>query len=73
MLTLTQWNFAFDGSIHVIAYLNTDDVLLGYDFWGEDKRTKVVTRFFAQQVGPIAKEIFDDFPCPKGLQSQKIT
>lgn len=59
-----QWDFLFGGSLPVIAYLNTDDILIGYDFWGEDRRTKVVTRFFAHQVGPIVAEVFEDFPCP---------
>ena len=63
-----QWNLLFAGSIPVIAYLNdaTEPMLLGYDFWAPDERTKVVTRFFAQSAGEkIAEKVFADFPCPK--------
>ena len=64
-LTPQQWDFLFAGSIPVIVYLNTDAVLLGYDLWGEDERTKVVTRFFAQKVGSIEADVFKDFACAK--------
>ena len=37
--------------------------MVGYDFWGKERRTKVVTRFFNIAVGKMNEEVFIDFPC----------
>ena len=58
-----QWNLLYGDSIPVIAYLDQDNVFVGFDFWGAERRTKVVTRFFANSVGKIDAAVFEDFPC----------
>lgn len=50
--------------IPVTAYLDMNNTLMGYDFFGQERRTKVVTRFFAQSAGEkIAPEVFQAFDC----------
>ena len=51
------------GSIPAIVYLDTNNVLLGYDFWGAEQRTKAVTRFFNIIVGKMDNQVFESFPC----------
>ena len=60
-----QWNFLFADMIPVTVYLDdqTPPVVQGFDFWGTEERTKVVTRFFAHKSGEIGKEVFEDFEC----------
>lgn len=58
-----QWNFLYANSISVIAYLDRDNLLIGYDFWGAERRTKVLTRFFNTAVGKIDAKVFGNFPC----------
>ena len=50
------------------VYLDQGEPVLlkGYDFWGEDMRTKAVTRFFGHESAEIGKEVFENFPCEKG-------
>lgn len=38
-------------------------IVVGYDFWGPNNRTKVVTWFFAHQAGAIEGVVFEDFEC----------
>lgn len=59
----SQWNFLLGGSISVIAYLDADNLLIGFDLWGAERRTKVLTRFFNTVVGNIDAQAFEDFPC----------
>lgn len=58
-----QWDVLFGGSIPAIAYLDKDNVLLGYDFWGEERRTKAITRFFNIIVAKMDETVFENFPC----------
>lgn len=58
-----QWNVLFGGSIPAIVYLDTNNVLLGYDFWGAERRTKVITRFFNIVAGKMDEKVFENFPC----------
>jgi hypothetical protein len=53
----------FGGSIPAIAYLDKDNVMVGYDFWGEERRMKVITRFFNIVVGKMDEKAFENFPC----------
>ena len=39
-------------------YVDAHGVLAGYDFWGLDQRTYVITRFFDVVVGKIAADVF---------------
>ncbi|MCJ1472122.1 hypothetical protein MMC13_000769 [Lambiella insularis] len=58
-----SWNLLYGGSIPVVVYLNQKDLLVGFDFWGAERRTKVVNRFFNTAVSSIDGEVFDNFPC----------
>lgn len=58
-----SWNVLIGGSIPAIIYLDTKNVLLGYDFWGAERRTKVMTRFFNIVVGNMDEKVFKSFPC----------
>ena len=52
----------FQGVMSTRVLLDKDEVVQGYDLWGPDSRTYVVTRFFNIIVGEIDAEVFD-FPC----------
>ncbi|KEF63760.1 uncharacterized protein A1O9_01738, partial [Exophiala aquamarina CBS 119918] len=58
-----SWNLLVANSISVIVYLDVDNVLVGYDFWGAERRTKSLTRFFNTAVGKFDVKVFDNFPC----------
>lgn len=58
-----QWNLLYGGMIPVIAYLDQDNELVGFDFWGTERRTKVVNRFFNNVVGEVNVQVFENFPC----------
>lgn len=60
---LSKWNFIYGNRIPVIAYLDTENLLVGFDFWGADQRTKVMTRFFNTAIGSIDEAVFESFPC----------
>jgi hypothetical protein len=63
-LTLNaKWNVLFGGSIPAIIYLDANNILLGYDLWGAERRTKVTTRFFNIVVGKMDEKVFEKFPC----------
>ncbi|KAK5093303.1 hypothetical protein LTR70_005019 [Exophiala xenobiotica] len=59
-----SWNFLYGSSIPIIAYLDQENVVMGLDFWGAERRTKVVNRFFNNVVGEIDAKVFEEFPCP---------
>ncbi|KAK5087831.1 hypothetical protein LTR05_002046 [Lithohypha guttulata] len=58
------WNLLLADTISVIVYLDNGSIpiMQGYDFWGTDRRTKVVTRFWAHESANISSEVFVDFP-----------
>jgi hypothetical protein len=51
----------FQGAIPAKILLDKNDVIQGYDYWGTDQRTYVITRFFNIILGTIGSEVFD-FP-----------
>ena len=53
-----QWNILYGGSIPVTLYVSADNIIQGYDFWGLDRRTYVITRFFNIEVGQIGSDVF---------------
>jgi hypothetical protein len=63
----------YAGLIPVTVFLDEKQppVLVGYDFWGEELRTKAVTRFLGQESAKIGNEVFADFPCT-GRAEQKL-
>jgi len=58
-----KWNFLYGGSIPIIAYLDQENVFVGFDFWGAERRTKVMNRFFNTVVGNVDAKVFEEFPC----------
>ena len=60
---LTQKWHLLIGDISATVYLDTENNVKGYDFWGPVRRTKVVTRFFDIVAGKIDAKVFDNFPC----------
>jgi hypothetical protein len=56
-----QWHILFQGAIPAKILLDKNDVIQGYDYWGTDQRTYVITRFFNIILGTIGSEVFD-FP-----------
>jgi hypothetical protein len=56
-----QWNIMFQGTIPAKILLDKNDVVQGYDYWGTEARTYVITRFFNIILGKIGSEVFD-FP-----------
>ena len=53
-----QWNILYGGSIPVTVYVSEDNIVQGYDFWGLERRTYVITRFFNIDVGTIGSDVF---------------
>ena len=51
----------FQGSIPAKLLLNKNNILQGYDYWGTEQRTYVITRFFNIILGKIDAKVFD-FP-----------
>ncbi len=51
----------YQGMIPVKLLLDKSNIVQGYDFWGTDERTYVITRFFNIILGKIDAKVFD-FP-----------
>ncbi|KAJ9608254.1 hypothetical protein H2200_007242 [Cladophialophora chaetospira] len=58
-----SWDLLYGGAISVTIYLDVKNVLLGFDFFGPGRRTKVITRFFNIMIGEIDIGVFENFPC----------
>ena len=52
----------YEGAIPAVILLNENGIIQGYNFWGTDQRTYVITRFFNIILGKIDKDVFG-FPC----------
>ncbi|KAI9677498.1 MAG: hypothetical protein M1817_006452 [Caeruleum heppii] len=62
---VVEWNILYQGVIPVTVLVDGDGddaVVVGYDLFSPNLRTRVITRFFNIVVGELRKELFD-FPC----------
>lgn len=58
---VTKWEFFFAPTIPVTIYLNTENTIVGFDYFSQTRRTKTITRFFNIILGDVDKSVFE-FP-----------
>jgi len=46
-----QWNILYQGVIPVTVYVDACNVVVGYDYFSSNLRTKVVNLFFNTKIG----------------------
>jgi len=51
----------YQGSMPVTVYLDSDNEVVGYDFFDTSTRTRIVNRYFNIVVGELDGRLFD-FP-----------
>jgi hypothetical protein len=51
LMIIEQWDIMYQGVIPVTVYVNTCNVIVGYDYFSPGRRTRVITDFFNIQIG----------------------
>lgn len=46
-----QWQLLYQGVIPVTVYVNNCNAIVGYDYFGPQLRTRVITNFFNIEIG----------------------
>lgn len=58
---VATWSIMYHGQLPVTVYINSCNVIVGYNYFSPIRRTRAVTEFFNIIVGPIDSSVFD-FP-----------
>ncbi|KAB8069454.1 hypothetical protein BDV29DRAFT_50558 [Aspergillus leporis] len=58
---VASWNIMYQGTIPVTVFVNSCNVIVGYDYFSLELRTRVVTMYFNTQIGPVTPDAFSAF------------
>jgi hypothetical protein len=60
---LTKWNILYADTLPTTVFVDSSNVVRGWEFWYPNERTYVITRLFNIVTGTIPKDVFA-FPDP---------